>query len=80
MAEPADSLKAMSETTIIRPPESVTSEKQLGPVSEIAGDIKAPTGTLGAALKDTVLVNTQSVGQNVVTGKSCLYLLEHMAF
>ncbi|KAI8716897.1 AAA domain-containing protein [Fusarium sp. LHS14.1] len=66
MAEPAESLKAMSETTIIQPQESVTSEKQLGPGSEIPGDIKAPAGTLGATLKDARLVNTQSVGQNAV--------------
>lgn len=72
MSEPAESLKAMSETTIIQPQESLTAEKQLRPASEIPGDIKAPAGTLGATLKDARLVNTQSVAQNAVPGKSRL--------
>ncbi|RSL58865.1 hypothetical protein CEP54_007594 [Fusarium duplospermum] len=63
----AEPIKAPSETTILQTPEPGDPKKPTESVSEIPKDIKALAGTLGTALEDVALANTQPVGQNVVT-------------
>ncbi|RSL69586.1 hypothetical protein CEP53_002165 [Fusarium sp. AF-6] len=63
----AEPVKAPSETTFIQTPEPGDPEKQPETVSVIPKDIKALAGTLGTALENVALANTQPVGQNVVT-------------
>ena len=75
-----DHPKQEAEPAIIQPSRPENPSKEPETVSEIPGDIKAPAETLGAALEDTLLANTQAVSQNVATGKSRLKFLTNIAF